>query len=82
MCSDVNKPGKPGKMGEHFPVREKSGNFAETGKVREFHPKYWKIKKIILEIEKKNTGKVRKICQPVMVKTLQICHHTFNKKYL
>ena len=31
---------KPGKTGEHFPVREKSGNFAKTGKVREFYPKY------------------------------------------
>ena len=27
--------GKPGKMGRHFPVREKSGNFDQTGKVRE-----------------------------------------------
>ena len=24
--------GKPGKMGRHFPVREKSGNFEQTGK--------------------------------------------------
>ena len=31
----TGKPGKPGKMGRHFPVREKSGNFDETGKVRE-----------------------------------------------
>ena len=31
----TGKSGKPGKMGEHFPVREKSGNFAKTGKVRE-----------------------------------------------
>ena len=29
--------GKPGKMGRHFPVREKSGNFVKTGKVREFY---------------------------------------------
>ena len=28
--------GKPGKKGRHFPVREKSGNFVKTGKVREF----------------------------------------------
>ena len=28
--------GKPGKIGEHFPVREKSGNFVQTGKVGEF----------------------------------------------
>ena len=26
---------KPGKMGRNFPVREKSGNFEQTGKVRE-----------------------------------------------
>ena len=38
--------GKPGKMGRHFPVREKSGNFVKTGKVREFCPKYWKYRKI------------------------------------
>ena len=38
----TGKPGKPGKMGRHFPVREKSGNFEQTGKVRENHTKYWK----------------------------------------
>ena len=26
---------KPGKMGDHFPVREKSGDFDQTGKVSE-----------------------------------------------
>ena len=26
--------GNPGKMGRHFPVREKSGNLEQTGKVR------------------------------------------------
>ena len=31
----TGEPGKPGKMGRHFPVREKSGNFEQTGKVRE-----------------------------------------------
>ena len=30
------------KWGRHFPVREKSGNFEQTGKVRENHTKYWK----------------------------------------
>ena len=40
--------GKPGKMGRHFPVREKSGNFEQTGKVRE---KSGKITQ--------NTGKLR-----------------------
>ena len=37
------RTGKPGKMGRHFPVREKSGNFEQTGKVRENYTKYWKI---------------------------------------
>ena len=36
------RTGKPGKIGRHFPVREKSGNFEQTGKVRENHTKYWK----------------------------------------
>ena len=41
-------------MGEHFPVREKSGDFAETGKVREFYPKYWtNQKKLYWKIKKK-----------------------------
>ena len=37
---------KPGKMGRHFPVREKSGNFEQTGKVRENHTKYLKTQGI------------------------------------
>ena len=40
------RTGKPGKMGRHFPVREKSGNFVQTGKVRENHTKYWKTQGI------------------------------------
>ena len=36
------RTGKPGKMGRHFPVKEKSGNFKQTGKVREDRTKYWK----------------------------------------
>ena len=31
----TGKTAKPGKMGRHFPVREKSENFEQTGKVRE-----------------------------------------------
>ena len=42
-CRVPTRTGKPGKMGRHFPVREKSGNFEQTGKVRENHTKYWKI---------------------------------------
>ena len=38
--------GKPGKMGRHFPVREKLGNFEQTGKVGENHTKYWKTRGI------------------------------------
>ena len=39
--------GKPGKMGKHFPVREKSWNFEQTGKVREFYTIYWKSEGIL-----------------------------------
>ena len=42
----TGKTGKPGKIGRHFPVREKSGNFEQTGKVRENHTKYWKTEEI------------------------------------
>ena len=31
-------------MGKLSPVREKSGNFEQTGKVRGFYPKYWKMR--------------------------------------
>ena len=34
-CRVPTRTGKPGKMGRHFPVREKSGNFEKAGKVRE-----------------------------------------------
>ena len=37
---------KTWKMGRHFPVREKSGNFEQTGKLRENHTKYWKTQGI------------------------------------
>ena len=33
---------KPGELGRHFLVREKSRNFEQMGKVRENHTKYWK----------------------------------------
>ena len=33
-------------MGRHSPVREKSGNFEQTRKVRENHTKYWQIQAI------------------------------------
>ena len=49
VCSVPTRTGKPGKLGRHFPVREKSGNFEQTGKVRE---KSGKITQ--------NTGKLRK----------------------
>ena len=41
------RTGKPGIKGRHFPVREKSGNFEQTGKVRENHTKYWKTHGIL-----------------------------------
>ena len=47
-----------------------SGNFAKTGKIR----------KNCTDRLEKNTGNVWKICQPVIVKTLQIWSHTLIKK--
>ena len=38
------RTGKPRKMERHFAVREKSGNFEQTGKVREYHAKYWNLR--------------------------------------
>ena len=37
---------KTWEMGRHFPVREKSGNFEQTEKVRENHTEYWKTQGI------------------------------------
>ena len=34
------------KIGRNFPVREKLGNFEQTGKVTENRTKYWKIQGI------------------------------------
>ena len=49
------RTGKPGKMGRHFAVREKSGNFEQTGKVREksgksqeILEKFWKFQTNII----------------------------------
>ena len=76
--TETGKQGKPGKMGRHFPVKEKSGNYVKTGKVKEFYSKNWKIrKKLFWKIEK-----ILEICQQVIVKTLQIRYHTLNKKNL
>ena len=63
---------KTWKNGTAFPVKEKSGNFTQnTGK----NPKKNYTGKL-----KKTSGKVGEICQPVIVKTLQIWYHTLNKK--
>ena len=78
VATGTGNQGKPGKMGRHFPVREKSGNFFKTGKVREFYSKYWKNRKILHWKIEENTGKVREICQPILVKTLQIWYHILN----
>ena len=40
------RTGKPGKLGRYFPLREKSGNFGHTGKVRKNHTKYWETQGI------------------------------------
>ena len=54
--TQTGKTGKPGKMGRHFPVREKSGNFEQTGKVREKSGK-----------TTQNTGKLREFQKKIML---------------
>ena len=62
--------GKPGKMGRHFPVKEKSGNFVKTGKVREFYSKYWKNqKKLYWKIMWQKLDILLKKCFPSFVCT-------------
>ena len=68
--------GKPGKWGGIF----QSGNFVKTGKVSEFYSKYWINQKKLYWKTEKNTGNVMEICQPVIVKILQIWYQTLNKK--
>ena len=36
LCGFPSVPIPTGKMGMYFPIREKSGNFEQTGKLREF----------------------------------------------
>ena len=36
------------KMVRHFQVRKMSGNFEQTGKVKENHTKYWKLRKMLV----------------------------------
>ena len=63
--------------------------FSSQGKVREICQD-WKSQGILLKVLEnqkklywkieKNTGKVKEICQLVIVKTLQIWYHTLSKK--
>ena len=68
--------GKPGKMGRYFPVRENCQNGKSQGILLKI---LGKSQKIILE-NLKEYWKVREICQPVIVKTLQIWYHALNQK--
>ena len=52
--------GKPGKMGRHFPVREKTGNFVKTGKVR---GKSWNFTQNTGKIGKNYSGKLKRILE-------------------
>ena len=59
--------GKPGKMGRHFPVREKSGNFEQTGKVREKSGK-------ITQNTGKTSGNFRKmLCYLLVIFKNELC---------
>ena len=84
MMNHVHGSHSDWKNGTAFSSQGKSqGNFAKTGKSGDFTPckilenqkkLYWKVEK--------DTRKVGEICQPVIVKTLQISYHTLNKKTL
>ena len=66
--------GKSGKMGRHLPVREKSRNFEQAGKVRKFQidviNQFFSLKKKT----KKNTGKVGEFCQSGKVGDMEVSH--------
>ena len=57
-------------MGRHFPVREKSGNFDQTGKVRENHTKYWKTEGISDKYYMLPSVTVKLICMLNLIKFL------------
>ena len=72
-------PNGPGKMGDYFPVREKSENFAKTGKVREFYPKYWENREILTLENGNKYWKSQRNLAVRKVKTMEIGCHTFKK---
>ena len=80
---NMTRTGKLEKRETIFESGESQGillRLKRSGKSREFYPEYWKNqKKLYWKIEK-NTGKVKEICQPEIVKTLQIWYHTLNLK--
>ena len=43
VCNTFRLPSPTGKMGKYFPVRAKSGNFEQTGKVKEITQKLQKL---------------------------------------
>ena len=74
------KSGKTWKNAKAFSSQGKVRVFCQDWKSQGILLKIWKNqKKLYWKIEK-NTGKVREICQPVLVKTLEIWYHTLNKK--
>ena len=70
------RTGKPGKMGDLF----QSGNFDQTGKVREFYPKYWKNQKIVTLENGKKYWKSHGNLAVRKVKTLETWCQTLKRK--
>ena len=50
-------------MRKLFPVREKSGNFEQSGKVKKFYPKLLYLLNFLNKNTEKNTGKGKKILE-------------------
>ena len=67
-CMVPTRIGKPGKTGEHFVVREKSGNFVKIGKVGKFYLKYWKIRKNYAGKLKKKHWIIQRNMVPYLIK--------------
>ena len=72
------RTGKPGKMRKLFPVREKSGNFEQTEKVREFWAKYWKNEGILPKI----LGKLGTFSQFLFLFFLKLFNWSVCVKYI
>ena len=69
----TGKTGNPEKMGDHFPVGERSGSLVRLEKSGNFTQKHLKNQEILTLENGKNTGKVQEIWQSERVGTMNGC---------